>query len=149
MFSTRMKINRLFPTIIQTPTRCNNNGLLINTIISTCFGRRFRPSSGALDFVYSLWYNAPTKLPAGSLDAVPPRRFRSSSGALDCVYSLWYNASTMLSAGSLDAVPPRRFRPSSGTLDCFYSLWYNASTMLPAGGRQHRGCIIRQAVNTV
>ena len=27
-----------------------------------------------------------------------------------------------------------------------YSLWYNAPTMLPAGGRQHRGCIIPQAV---
>ena len=29
-----------------------------------------------------------------------------------------------------------------------YSLWYNAPTMLPASGRQHRGCIIPQAVNT-
>jgi len=28
-------------------------------------------------------------------------------------------------------------------------LWYNAPTMLPATGRQHRGCIILQAVNTV
>ena len=28
-----------------------------------------------------------------------------------------------------------------------YSLWYNAHpTMLPAVGRQHRGCIIPQAV---
>ena len=27
-----------------------------------------------------------------------------------------------------------------------YSLWYNERTMLPAGGRQHRGCIIPQAV---
>ena len=27
-----------------------------------------------------------------------------------------------------------------------YSLWYNAPTMLPATGRQHRGCIILQAV---
>jgi hypothetical protein len=29
-----------------------------------------------------------------------------------------------------------------------YSLWYNAPMMLPASGRQHRGCIIPQAVNT-
>ena len=29
-----------------------------------------------------------------------------------------------------------------------YSLWYNAPTMLPATGRQHRGCIIPQTVNT-
>jgi len=27
-----------------------------------------------------------------------------------------------------------------------YSLWYNAPTMLPVTGRQHRGCIIPQAV---
>ena len=27
-----------------------------------------------------------------------------------------------------------------------YSLWYNVPTMLPAGVRQHRGCIIPQAV---
>ena len=27
-----------------------------------------------------------------------------------------------------------------------YSLWYNVPTMLPAGGRQHRGCLIPQAV---
>ena len=27
-----------------------------------------------------------------------------------------------------------------------YSLWYNAPTMLPAFGRQHRVCIIPQAV---
>ena len=27
-----------------------------------------------------------------------------------------------------------------------YSLWYNAPTMLPATGRQHRRCIIPQAV---
>jgi hypothetical protein len=30
------------------------------------------PSSGALECVYSLWYNARTMLPAGSLDPVPP-----------------------------------------------------------------------------
>ena len=28
----------------------------------------------------------------------------------------------------------------------YYSLWYNAPTMLLATGRQHRGCIIPQAV---
>ena len=27
-----------------------------------------------------------------------------------------------------------------------YSVWYNAPTMLPAGGRQHRGCIMPEAV---
>jgi len=34
-------------------------------VSSTCFGKLFCPSSGALDCVYSLWYNAPTMLPAG------------------------------------------------------------------------------------
>ena len=29
----------------------------------------FLPSSGALDCVYGLWYNAPTILPVGSLEA--------------------------------------------------------------------------------
>jgi len=43
----------------------------------------------------------------------------------------------------------RWFCPSSGALDCVYSLWYITPTMLPAGGRQHRECIIPQAVNTV
>ena len=28
----------------------------------------------------------------------------------------------------------------------FYSMWYNAHKLLPATGRQHRGCIIPQAV---
>jgi hypothetical protein len=60
-------------TIIQPtnqPTRFKNNGLLIIPISSTCFGRYFSPTSGALDCVYSLWYNAPTMLPAGNLDEV-------------------------------------------------------------------------------
>ena len=30
-----------------------------------------------------------------------------------------------------------------------YSLWYNAPMMLPATGRQHRGCIIPQAVTHI
>ena len=34
------------------------------------FGRKFRPSSGELDCVYGLWYNAPTMLPAGDQDEV-------------------------------------------------------------------------------
>ena len=33
------------------PTRCNNNGLLIIPVSSTCFGKLFCPSSGALDCV--------------------------------------------------------------------------------------------------
>jgi len=41
--------------------------LLIISNSSTRFGRYFRPSSGALDCVYSLWCNAPTMMSAGSI----------------------------------------------------------------------------------
>ena len=47
--------------------------MIILLIISnglTCFGRYFRPSSGALDRVYSLWYKSPTMMPDGDQDAV-------------------------------------------------------------------------------
>ena len=37
--------------IFRKPTRCNNNGLLIIPVSSTCFGKLFYPSSGALHFV--------------------------------------------------------------------------------------------------
>ena len=37
------------------PTICKNNGLLIIPISSISFGRLFRPSSGALNCVLSLW----------------------------------------------------------------------------------------------
>ena len=40
--------------------------------------------------------------------------------------------------------------PILRSTDCVYSLWYNALTMLPTGtGRQHRQCIMLQAVNSV
>ena len=80
---------------IDNQHRCNNNGLLIIPISSTCFGRWIRPSSGALDCVYSLWYNATTILPlAGSLGAFPPHpgyRLLASSWmryAISCKHSL-------------------------------------------------------------
>jgi hypothetical protein len=82
--------------LYRQPNRCNSNCLLIIQISWTCFGRLFRSSSGTLDCVYSLWYNAPTMLPAGSLEA--------------------------------EGLQLLRFQ---------------------ASGRQHRGCIIQQAVNTV
>jgi hypothetical protein len=61
-------VNRLVFKWCRQPTRCNNNGLLLIPISSTCFGRWFHPSSGALDCVYCLWYYTPSMLPAGSLD---------------------------------------------------------------------------------
>jgi hypothetical protein len=67
----------VWPCIIETNNIDNqldakNNGLLIIPISLTCFGQWFRPSSGALDCVYSLWYNAPTMLPAGSVPDYRP-----------------------------------------------------------------------------
>ena len=35
---------------------------------STCFERCFRPSSGALDFIYSIRQYSPMSLPAGVMD---------------------------------------------------------------------------------
>ena len=37
-------------------------------ISSTCFGRCFRPSSGALYSIYSFWYCPPILLPTGVMD---------------------------------------------------------------------------------
>jgi len=58
--------------LYRQPTRCKNNGLLLIPISSTCAWRWFRPSSETPDCVYSLWYNAPTMLPVGSLNSFPP-----------------------------------------------------------------------------
>jgi len=35
---------------------------------NSCFGRCFRPSSGALNCIYSIWYYSPKLLPAGVMD---------------------------------------------------------------------------------
>ena len=61
---------------------CNNNGLLIIPISSTRFGRWFSPSSRALDYVGSLWYNVPTMLPADNLDAEELLRFQATGRQL-------------------------------------------------------------------
>ena len=39
-------------------------------VSSACFGRCFRPSSGARDCIYSFWYCSPMLLPAGVMDEV-------------------------------------------------------------------------------
>ena len=38
---------------------------LLFLVSSTCFGRCFRPSSGALDCIYSIWWYSLKSLPAG------------------------------------------------------------------------------------
>jgi len=41
---------------------------LLLLVSSTCFGRCFRPSSGALDRIYSIWLCSPNLLLGGALD---------------------------------------------------------------------------------
>ena len=41
------------------------NSFYLYPMSSTCFGRCFRPSSGALDCIHSFWYSPPMLLPAG------------------------------------------------------------------------------------
>jgi hypothetical protein len=41
---------------------------LLFLVSSACFGECFRPSSGALDCIYSIWYYSPKSLPAGVTD---------------------------------------------------------------------------------
>ena len=79
------------------PTRCNNNGLLIIPVGSTCFGRWFRPSSGALDCVYSLWYNAPTMLLAGGLDAEEQQGHQMAMLSHSDSIAIWWPCSSSTS----------------------------------------------------
>ena len=67
------------------PTWCNINDLLLIPIGWTCFGRWFSPSSGALDCVCSLWYNIPTVLSSGSLEAEEPLFLH----LVGCIYYLY------------------------------------------------------------
>ena len=65
--------------------------ILIISIRSTCFGRYFRPSSGELDCVYSLWYKAPTMLPPGTQFhriQVTSRQHRQCFFTTSCKHSL-------------------------------------------------------------
>ena len=41
---------------------------LLFLVSSTCFDRCLRPSSGALDCIYSIWQYSPKQLPAGVMD---------------------------------------------------------------------------------
>jgi hypothetical protein len=48
-----------------------------------------RHASGALDCVWGLWYNAPTRLPAGSLEA-EFRRFQATGRQRTVVGALYH-----------------------------------------------------------
>ena len=50
------------------PTRCKFWFIYFYPISSTCFWRCFRPSSGALDSIYSFWYSPTMLLPADVMD---------------------------------------------------------------------------------
>jgi len=72
MWGLKTSMN-IYYTIIRNwwPTRCNFLVYLfayLYPISSTCFGRCFRPSSGALDCIYSFWYSPHMLLPADVTD---------------------------------------------------------------------------------
>jgi hypothetical protein len=54
------------PETVHRDTTIDVNLLFL--VSSTCFGRCFRPSSGALYCIYSIWYYSPKSLPAGVMD---------------------------------------------------------------------------------
>ena len=58
-------------------------------ISSTCFGR---PSSGALDCIYSFWYCPPILLPAGVMDAIPSHPWHQQAAiSVDNIRSCKYS----------------------------------------------------------
>ena len=63
------------------PTRCNFWFICLYPISSTCFGRCFRPASGALDCICSFWYCPPMLLPAGVMDEIELRSISSMTPA--------------------------------------------------------------------
>ena len=69
-------------------------------ISSTCFGRCFRPSSGALDCIYSLWYSPPIMQPAASR-----LHYRwTISEAVNTVKCSWWGAKTSPETCRTDSV---------------------------------------------
>ena len=89
-------------------------------ISSTYFGQRLRPSSGALDCIYSIWYCPPVLLPADIIDEME----LTNEIQLFWLIHLFLISSTYFG---------QCLRPSSGALDCIYSFWYCPPIFLPAG----------------
>jgi len=54
---------------------------LLFLVSSTCFGRCFRPSSGTLDCIYSIWLYSPKLLPAGVLGELKPNSPKTPAGS--------------------------------------------------------------------
>jgi hypothetical protein len=106
---------------------------------STCFWLCLRPSSGALDCIYSIWYCSPKLLPTGVSNELKVqasstccrRCLHPSSGALDCICNIWYCSLKLLLASVSNELKVqassncfgRSLRPSSGAFDCIYSIW--------------------------
>ena len=94
------------------PTRCYYFWFIYLFIISsTSFGRCFRPSLGALDYIYSFWYSPPISVNyIRSCEWWPTR----------CNY-FWFTYLFIIGSTCFG----RCFRPSLGALDCIYSFWYS------------------------
>jgi hypothetical protein len=84
------------------PTRCKIWFIYLYPISSTCFGRSFRPSSGAHDCIYRFWCSPPTLLPAGVMDEMEylvhhtgrQQHRRTISEAVNTVKCFWWWAKT-------------------------------------------------------
>jgi len=77
-------------------------------VSSTCFGRCFLPSSGALDCISVYGSIHPSCCrPVSWMSWNCGRCFLSSSGALECSYRIWYCSPKLLPAGVMDELKLR------------------------------------------
>ena len=94
------------------PTRCNFWFIYLYAISSTCFGRRLRPSSDALDRIYSFWYSPPMLLPSGVMDEMEltgrQQHRWTISEAVNTVKCSWWWAKTSPDICRADWVQIRR-----------------------------------------
>ena len=78
------------PEWVQTKFQLIN---LLFQVGSTCFGRCFRPSSGALDCIYNIWYCSPKLLPAGVPNElkllIPSRLYMFGATFSSIIRSTW------------------------------------------------------------
>jgi hypothetical protein len=83
------------------------------------FGRWFRPSSGTIDCVYSLWYNAPTMLPACSLEA-EFLRFQACQLRSSCIRTLMPRTQLLIN----QSIHDDQYCILHKTITCTYDKFY-------------------------
>ena len=114
------------------PTRCNYFWLIYLFLIrSTCFGQCLRPTSGALDCIYSFWYSPTMLLPAGVMDGMELHATESHS-AEHATHKEWHKRTVTfeMHSGS-ERMHTWRRTPSTGrnfqTLIIWITVSYKAS----------------------